>query len=212
VTTTFILIRHGEAQSALDGRIGGHRECRGLSARGVEQAEHLAARLRRTGELDDADVLYTSVLRRAIETAELIQPVLNLAAKRDCSLCEMHDGEELDGMAVDDVRDRFWIPAHTAGYRQPWSALSPGTESWVECVARVGAALHDLAREHAGQKVVIVAHAGPIRAAFVALGLLPIQPPMGLYVANTSITEWRSEPEQSQWSWGLHRYNDHAHL
>lgn len=212
MATTVVMIRHGESQLSVDRRYGGRHECEGLSNQGRDQVERLRRRLAASGELDGASALYTSELLRAQQTAEPIAELLELEPHIECDLCEVHDGDELSGLSVDEVRDRFWAPAYEAGLRVPWSALAPGTESWAECVVRVGRLLQRLALEHRDQKIVLVGHAGPIRAAFVAFGSLPLLPPMALYVENTSITEWRSEPDGSTWPWGLHRYNDHSHL
>ena len=67
--TRLVLIRHGEAQSAIDGVVGGPLGCTGLSELGRRQADALAARLVRTGELAGAVALYASTLPRAIETS-----------------------------------------------------------------------------------------------------------------------------------------------
>ena len=71
-----VLIRHGEAVCNVSGVCGGQLGCRGLTDRGRRQVEGLRDRLLETGELAGADVLYASVLPRAIETAELLAPAL----------------------------------------------------------------------------------------------------------------------------------------
>jgi probable phosphoglycerate mutase len=73
--TRFVLVRHGESNTTVARTIGGYRTCRGLSPLGCKQAEALAERLARTGEVE-ADVLVSSNFPRAIETAELIAPAL----------------------------------------------------------------------------------------------------------------------------------------
>src|SRR4051812_23112762 len=74
--TRIVLIRHGESQCTVDGVVGGDRGCTGLSDEGRRQCGQLRERLLRTGELAGTDVVLTSVLPRAIETAELIAPGL----------------------------------------------------------------------------------------------------------------------------------------
>ena len=73
--TRLVLIRHGESVATVERRIGGVRTCAGLSPLGRKQAEALAARLARTGELK-ADAVVASTMRRAVETAEIIAPAL----------------------------------------------------------------------------------------------------------------------------------------
>lgn len=60
---------------------------------GAGQAEALADRLARTGELADASVLLASVLPRAVETAEIVAPALGgLEVTQACDFCELHVG------------------------------------------------------------------------------------------------------------------------
>src|SRR4051794_27890398 len=108
--TRLFIVRHGHAMCALNSVIGGVKGCTGLSPEGRAQAEKLRNRLLRTNELADADVLLTSVLPRAIETASIIAPALGKAGevepKQDCDLCELHPGDA-DGMTWDAWEERY---------------------------------------------------------------------------------------------------------
>jgi len=74
--TRLVLVRHGEAVCNVSGVCGGRIGCQGLTDRGRAQVEALRDRLLVTGELAGTDVLYASLLPRAIETAELLAPAL----------------------------------------------------------------------------------------------------------------------------------------
>ena len=76
MTTNLYLIRHGEAYSNVEAVIGGMHGDRGLTERGIAQAQALARRLAK-GEIA-ADVLYSSTLPRARMTAELVAEALKL--------------------------------------------------------------------------------------------------------------------------------------
>ena len=92
-----VLIRHGDAHAGFHGVIGGPRGCTGLTDWGREQANALRDFLALSGRVR-ADVLLSSVVPRAIETAEIIAPGLGIDAfGRDCDLCEVHTGEA-DGL------------------------------------------------------------------------------------------------------------------
>ncbi|HEY3239006.1 MAG TPA: histidine phosphatase family protein [Acidimicrobiia bacterium] len=214
--TRLVLIRHGESRSTVDQVVGGHEGCTGLSDLGRRQAEALAARLNYTGELSDATVLLTSILPRAIETAEIIAPTFGgLLAKQDCDLCEIHPGEA-DGLTWEEFRSRY-VPAD--GSRNLYRPWSPGGESWVTFLARVGATLGDVAKRHPGETVVIVCHGGVIEGSLAAFGNQPLRRPFDVSIENTSITEWsRTEdgagagPPPPEVRWRLVRFNDAAHL
>lgn len=208
--TRVVLIRHGEAQSAVEQRVGGHSGCNGLSDLGRRQAEALRDRLARSGELRDVTALYSSVLPRAVETARIIAPSLgDPDLVQDCELCELHPGDEVDGMRWDDVRQQFDLRYSTW---HPWVA---GAESWAEFVARVGRALTRLASEHAGGSIAVACHGGIVDSSFSVLGHAPLFRGFELLTMNTSITEWVCEGDPGSWPpprWRLIRYNDAAHL
>ncbi len=71
-----VLIRHGEAECNINRVVGGRQGCTGLTELGRRQVAALADRLYDTAELRDATALYSSVLPRAIETAERLRPVV----------------------------------------------------------------------------------------------------------------------------------------
>ena len=215
--TRILLVRHGEAHAAHSGTVAGF-SCTGLTDEGRRQAAALRDRLARTGEAA-ADVLYASVMRRAVETAEIIAPALGVAdVVEDCDLCEIHVGEA-DGMAWQEAVERFG-PFDFS--RRPDARWTPSGESWVEFVERVGARLDRVAEEHAGETVVVACHGGVVDASLVhVLGADRRQfPGFHLFTMNTSLTElhWLPSSEGTPWAfqarsmWRLVRYNDAAHL
>lgn len=203
-----VLIRHGEAACAVDGVVGGHRGCTGLSDVGRVQAAALGRRLARTGELRDASVLYTSVLPRAVETAAVVCEALGAdapARRADCDLCELHPGEA-DGLTWPEFSSRFGAPDWDV---DPGAPIAPGGESWTGFVSRASGAVAAVAARHPGRLSVIVAHAGVIEATLATfLGVDPGRGRLGLRTTNTSLTEW----ELGGGRWRLLRYNDAAHL
>ena len=212
MSTRLVFIRHGQSCAHVEGFIAGHQGCRGLSETGIRQVESLRDRLARTGELSGAVALYSSVLRRAVQTAEILSPVIGVPVIQECGLCELHEGDEVDGRAISEVRERYWVPATAAGKDLAHTSLTPGGESLAQFVARVSDTLRRLVANHEGGTVVIVTHAGAIRASFSTFAGLPDQLPIGIYAENTSLTEWRQEEPGSRWIWGLHRLNDSSHL
>lgn len=214
--TRLVLIRHGESNSTVDRVVGGHAGCTGLSERGRRQAGALQERLARTGEFGPAPILLTSILPRAIETAEIIAPTLGgLTAERDCDLCEIHPGEG-DGLTWEEFQERY-RPAGPSS-RNPYVAAAPGGESWAAFYVRVGTVLRQVAEKHRGETVVIVCHGGVIEGSFAALGNQPLRRPFDVSVVNTSITEWELMPFPGEERppggerWKLVRFNDAAHL
>jgi broad specificity phosphatase PhoE len=204
-----VLVRHGEAECNVNGRVGGPVGCTGLSARGVSQVRALARRLHRTGELTGTTALYASVLPRAIETATLLAPALErwrdgppLVPVVDCDLCELHPGDA-DGLGWSEFTERFGEPDWD---RDPARAIAPSGESWSGFVERASSGVDRVARAHPGGLVVIACHSGVIEATMARfLPIDPLHPPRNwLRVEHATITEWELAGER----WMLRRYND----
>ncbi len=206
--TRIVLVRHGESACNIAGIVGGHTGCSGLTITGVRQAEKLRDRLTTTGELSDAEALYSSVLPRAIETAWIIAPGVGdstLDVMEQCSLCELHPGEG-DGLAWERFAELYGEPDWEA---DPHSPVAPGGESWSGFVDRAAGAVTSLADRHTGGLAVVACHGGIIEATM--LSFLPLRErsrPLGLPTAYTSLTEWEHDGS----GWKLLRYNDVAHL
>ncbi len=203
--TRVALVRHGESQAAVDGVVAGLRGDVGLSERGRAQVGALRDRLARTGELT-ADTLLSSTLPRAIETAEIIAPVLAAPdIVQDGDLRELLPGE-CDGLTWDEYDERYGVDMHA----DPFAPIAPGGESLVEFNLRVDRVLNRLAHEHEGRSVVVACHGGIVVGSLLAFLGLPVQksPPVDLPVTNASITEW----ERRDGRWRLIRFNDFAHL
>ena len=213
--TRLVLVRHGESNVMVDGVIGGHKGCTGLSPLGVAQAEALRHRLARTGEVV-ADALMASVLPRAIETAEIIAPALGgLVPSEDCDLCELHPGES-DGLTWEEHRVRYRPEGWTW---DPHVPLAPGAESWIGVPGAGGPHPGPDRGRAPGPTVVIACHGGVVDSSLaVFLGLpfhgrltelrtatprspsgsctrptsRPAAPPVGAWSATTTPPTWRT--------------------
>jgi probable phosphoglycerate mutase len=204
--TRLVIVRHGEAVSNAEDLVAGHLGCVGLTERGRLQVRALGDRLRRTGELEGASVLYSSVLRRAVETAEILLPFLGeVTYEARCGLCERHPGEA-DGLSWAECDKRYGrrLPGE-----DPERPLSPGGESWVEFLDRAEEALYGVALAHPGELIVISGHGGIVDTSLVRfLGLPAHGGRARFFPDNASITEWAFTGAR----WWLVRYNDAAHL
>ena len=202
-----ILVRHGHAHAGFHGVIGGPRGCTGLTDRGRWQAEALRDHLGASGRVR-ADVLLSSVIPRAIETAEIIAPGLGIETfGRECDLCEVHTGEA-DGLEWAEWGVRYGSFDMEA---DPDRVFAPEGESWNSFHSRVRQMLSRLAREYSDRTVVAVCHAGVIQASLrVLLGAGPVGTGARIKATNTGLTEWGWEPGPGRWT--LHSFNETCHL
>jgi probable phosphoglycerate mutase len=209
-STRIVLIRHGQAECNINRVVGGAKGCTGLSPLGRRQVADLADRLYESGELRDATTLYSSVLPRAVETAERLRPVVGPGPSalgpvvQDCELCELHPGES-DGMSWDEVVDKLGVPDWD---RDPSVPIAPGGESWSSFIVRASDAVRALAHRHPGELVVAAVHAGVIEATMISfLGVPPETYRRGwVHIAHASMTEWAWVPDEDRWI--LLRFND----
>jgi probable phosphoglycerate mutase len=203
--TRLVFVRHGHAEVAQNKIVGGHLGCTGLTDLGRRQATALRDRL--VGVPMSVDGIVTSVLPRAIETAEILASGFGVdvgSIPRWCGLCERHPGEG-DGLSWDVFVERYGA---IDPFDDPERPLSPGGESYRDLVSRVSTVVEQLAEEHRGKTVLVVSHGGVIQAATLTLLGLP---PRWLApdLANTGLTEWVMNRDGI---WLLGRFNDAAHL
>lgn len=164
--TRLILLRHGEPDETVHGRCYGRLDP-GLSPRGREQ-------IRRTWQLLDnqpAAAIYSSPSRRAVESANL-RAVNMPAAVIDDRLCEIDFGA-FEGLTYVEISTRY-PEKYEEWMAQPTDMGFPDGESFATMSTRVGDALDQIRRIHAGETVVTVSHGGVNRVALAqALDLDP---------------------------------------
>jgi broad specificity phosphatase PhoE len=153
------LARHGETDANAEGRVQGTIDPP-LNERGREQARELAREAAPLG----LRALYTSQLRRARETAEIVGAQLGLEPRVDERFAESDRGEWEGRLAADIRKDD---PEGWAGSLAVETEFRfPGGESLEEHAARVEAALADVAR--GPLPALVVCHGGTIRRALAA--------------------------------------------
>jgi len=144
--TTILLARHGETDWNREGRWQGWADPP-LNETGRSQARRLAEQLRNT----PFDAVYSSDLRRAQETADIVAEPHRVPVAADPGLREIDVGS-WSGLTRAEIDNRF-----------PGSERPDG-ESREEHLARVLRTVERIARAHAGQRILIVSHGGTMRA------------------------------------------------
>jgi probable phosphoglycerate mutase len=208
--THVYFIRHAQPEGLKPGIFGTLPPNTGLSCLGRKQAECLRDRLQHSSEIV-ADVLISSPLQRARETADIIAPVLGLPVLIDEGVQEINIGAG-EGLTLEEIKERFNGVFDIL--QEPFRPMENG-DSYAGFVMRTYEALDRLTRQYEGKTVEIVSHGGVIKVSFVYfMGLHPFNAfSIGLHCANTCITHWhRGISEQQKPLWYLEHYNDHAHL
>lgn len=211
--TRLVIARHGQAICNVERTIEGVATCRGLTELGRRQARALGERL--LGEAFHADMVVTSPIARALETAVIVCEVLGTALGPSYPEFEEVRPGESEGMTWDQYRAFY---GNDEGW-DPMVPFAPGAEAWADFARRVSSGIDRLTSDHAGQAVLLVAHGGVVDLSlFHYFGLDPtVRSPIDFETCNASITEWElrahpfSKPEDPH-RWRLVRYNDAAHV
>lgn len=151
-----LLVRHGQSTWNALGRWQGHGDPP-LSELGRKQVRALAAAL--AGERIDAVV--ASDLRRAAETADIVARTLRLEVAIDARWRERDIGA-WTGLRREEIQ-AGWPDVYARLAAGDPDAAPPGGESHRALEVRVRAAALELARGHAGGRVLVVTHRGAIR-------------------------------------------------
>lgn len=197
MTTRITLIRHGQTDWNADGRWQGHAAVP-LNAIGRQQAEVAADYLAAIGF--ECDVIYSSDLARARETAQIIASRLNMSVQFDVRFREM-DAGEWQGLKLDEIKawdgERF-----EEMLTDPYNVPRPGGECYKDQEERAFEGVQALLTAYAGQHIVVVAHeetiASVLRAAVgMEIPLSCLVP--GSFIPNTSLTEIRYDEAADRW-------------
>ena len=173
--TRLYLIRHGQSAGNAEGRFGGHGPTP-LSELGQKQAELTAKLLAKEG----IHAIYSSDLHRAVQTAQPLADLLDLRIHTSSAFRERHVGV-LEGLTFDESKAQFPDDYYALVNRSVNHVISGG-ESYRHLLRRITTKLHDLIRQHNGERVAIYSHTGAI--CFLTLHL------MGAIDRHTKTTPW----------------------
>ena len=164
VTNTLYLVRHGENLANITREFSYRKVDYCLTDRGVRQAEQTARYFRSLHAEQPIDAIYSSPLRRAVQTAEIIGAATGHAVTVVEELREINCGEFDGAPPTDEMWDRH------DRILQSWrggdhDVRFPCGEDFHELRARARAALRQAVEGRAGQRIVAVAHGGIVGAA-----------------------------------------------
>lgn len=199
----FVFLRHGESVGNVESRWQGQSDYP-LTERGRAQAQALAKRWQE--EKAKFDLVITSPLIRAKNTAEIVASALDVKVEADPLWMERNVGE-MTGLTIDEIRLRprpsFVTPYDTIG--------GVGEGDWV-LFLRAGQALHSLLRRPAG-RYLIVSHGGLLNQLMHAIvGIAPHADPSGVRFRFDNTAFARVFYLSHQHRWAIETLNDHVHL
>lgn len=160
---TVFLIRHGITKGNLEGKYIGFTD--------LPLADEGYAAIKRMADDEiypDVQKVYSSPLKRCLETAEIIYP--NRYVRQIENLCECDFGE-FEGKTPEELQD---LPEYADWLKGGYEAKAPGGESYGEfalrCIDGLDEVFHDMMKEHI-TRAAIITHAGVIMNLLAGYGL-----------------------------------------
>ena len=200
-TTRFCFVRHGETDWNAAQRMQGHKDLP-LNADGLAQAEEAGRYF--IGK--PVAALYSSDLLRAQQTAKPIGEALKLPVILLPELRERNYGR-CEGMIRSEVVTLYPEDARALRERHPDYVLAGG-ESLHQHQRRVQECVDRLAREHAGQTVVVVTHGGVLDLIYHRASGMALEKRRDFLIPNTGIN-WINICDEH---WSIVQWADTSHL
>lgn len=175
--TRLILVRHGETEENFRNITQGHLPGK-LSRKGIQQASKVASQLCKS----KIDIIYSSDLRRAVHTAEII------GRKCKAPIILMQDLRERNH-GIFQGRSKEHLHQAFSTSKLPWHKYRPPDgETFIEMKNRVLKSLRKIANQEMGKSVGIITHGGPILAIAAHISNHPMEKAIELRPDNTGIT------------------------
>ena len=177
-----LLVRHGLTLSNVQGRYTGQSDVP-LTEMGERQAEAVGKRL----ATEALDVIVSSDLQRARDTAEAIARYHNLPVRDDADLREASLGE-WEGLTYSEVSTLY--RELVLQRREDPNFSAPGGESVIQIRDRVARARTRWQSHYPNSTVVWVTHAGVIEVSLCLLLGIDLKHRRQFHHSNASITEF----------------------
>jgi 2,3-bisphosphoglycerate-dependent phosphoglycerate mutase len=190
--TRILAIRHGETAWNVDTRIQGQLDI-GLNDTGRWQAQRTAQALAH----EDIAAIYSSDLSRAFETAQTIASALSvrgaLQVISHLGLRERHFGH-FQGKTWAEIETHWPDDALRWRQRDPtWSPIEG--ESLLQLRERIAQCVHELAQQHTGEQIVLVAHGGVMDVLYRLATGQSTQAPRTWHLGNAAINRLLWTPQ-----------------
>ncbi len=189
MSVTLWLVRHGQTAWNVEGRFQGQADPP-LNAEGRAEARRLAVQLR--GRTMDA--LYSSDLRRARQTADILSRAVGKPVLLEPRLREINQGQ-WEGMLFTDI-SRQLPEISQVRQRNALDFRPPGGETVREMAARVLPAIDEIGHLYPGGQVLIVSHGVVLAAILAVVNHIPWMDVFSLIPPNAGLlaVKWAGTP------------------
>ncbi len=154
--TKLILVRHGQTETNLQGKIHKHSDSEQLTAHGIAQIEDTSKVLKK----DNPIAVYCSKEKRAIQSAKIISDKLNIPLFETNGLEERNWGDYA-GLTFSEIKQKAGMGKMS--FEERYTFNPPNGESWKETEERLLRTLNKILAENKDKTIVLVTHGGSIR-------------------------------------------------
>ncbi|NLV88588.1 MAG: histidine phosphatase family protein [Tissierellia bacterium] len=163
--TRLYLIRHGQSEWNILSKVQGQKDAR-LTDLGREQAKKIGKRL-----IDeDIDIIYSSDLSRALETAEIISSIINKPVIESREIREINFGL-WEGLTLEEIQDKY-AEEYLIWMKSPDKLTLEGAETLESLKNRVMPFVDKIITENKNKNIAIVSHSASLK--IIILNLLGI--------------------------------------
>jgi broad specificity phosphatase PhoE len=181
---TVFLLRHGETGWNKQGRIMGRTQVP-LGAEGIQQIKKVAPLVAPL----EIDAIYSSPLRRAVQTAKVVAQGTNLPIRKSEGLNEIAFGDwagrYFDDLIDDELYRRF--------IKSPAKTVLPGGETISDVQRRGLKVIQEAAQKVPGGRFLFVSHGDVIRAILCHYMKMPLNEYRRLRIDNGSLSALQTD-------------------
>ncbi|MBO7332174.1 MAG: histidine phosphatase family protein [Alphaproteobacteria bacterium] len=161
--THFLLVRHGETDWNKEKRCQGWTDIP-LNETGLAQAEKISKQLKK----GDYSALYTSDLKRAFQTAEVLNETLSLSIQKVKELRELNHGDAEGKKDIRQIYGDILAIMYDNTHPNGFDIRLPSGESRNDVLARLLPFLRKVAEKHKGENILLVSHGNLILSLYLA--------------------------------------------
>lgn len=156
--TIIYLTRHGETEWNIEKRLQGRGDSP-LTENGIQRAKELRDRIKNI----DIDVIYSSPIKRALNTANILRGNKNIDIVTDDSLMEMCFGD-YEGKKIDIVQEENPSWDINLIMQGNVEICAPNGENLKEVRERISKLMNKIIAENIGKSILIVTHGITLKA------------------------------------------------
>jgi alpha-ribazole phosphatase len=154
--TELILVRHGETETNVQGKIHKFSDTETLTPEGIEQIEKTSEALRKLKAVS----IYCSKEKRAIQSARIVSRNLNIPLTKIDGLEERNWGD-FAGLSFQEIKQKAGMD--NMSFLERYTFHPPHGESWKETEERLLETLNKILSQNEGKTIILVTHGGSIR-------------------------------------------------